>query len=230
MRRTCWTSMLTLVLFASSARATTLGPWTLGPATNGNYEHDGIAGVPGYLYTVTGTSAEVAPIFVDGSVGSWTVTSSLNFARAYGRTLATASNVYVAGGWPPGQPGSNTATVEVASILPDGSLGPWAYTSPMLQPRGNEAGVLGAGRIYVLGNYLGTTSVESAAIQPARGMTAQQQSKLRAMLRRLGAEDLGAKEHPPRRAPQLPRPHVAHPLRGTSASCRRALLSGTSCA
>jgi len=120
MRRTCWTSMLTLVLFASSARATTLGPWTLGPATNGNYEHDGIAGVPGYLYTVTGTSAEVAPIFVDGSVGSWTVTSSLNFARAYGRTLATASNVYVAGGWLPGQPGSTgaghdgTAAVEAA--------------------------------------------------------------------------------------------------------------------
>jgi len=47
-------------------------------------------------------------------------------------------------------------------------------------------------------------------------MTPDQHSKLRAMLRRLGAEDL--KEHPPSRA---------HSLRVTSASCRRALLSGT---
>jgi hypothetical protein len=142
----------------------------LGPATNNSGRANGVAASPrGYLYTVTaGGQAEVASVQADGSLAPWQLTSVANIDRQVAVTVATDSHVYLLGGWP--YPSccalTDNATVEVADINPDGSLGAWTFTAPMLTGRGNHAGTIYGGRIYVFGNFLNSSTVESAAIQP----------------------------------------------------------------
>jgi cysteine-rich repeat protein len=155
---------------AEAAHAATLSPWAVTSPTNAGSAHNGLAGTNTHLYTVTQSgAAEIAPLNPDGSVGTWTVGTSVQFQRQYGTTHVAGTHLYITGGWQfpggdPGAGGQETATVEVASINPDGSLGPWTYTTPMPFPRSNHVGVVAAGRLYVTGDYGGTTSVQSAAI------------------------------------------------------------------
>src|SRR5262249_2374043 len=120
----------------------------------------------GHLYTVTSAGGEVAAIQPDGSVGAWSDTASPELARALATTLAAGCAVYVAGGHTGSDPAAATATVEVALIQADGSLGPWQCTSSMTVPRTNHAGAVAARRLYMLANYGGSNSVESAPILP----------------------------------------------------------------
>lgn len=176
---------LAIVLCARPAPADSLGPWTLGPATNGDWANNGVAGFPGHLYTVTYAGAEVATIQPDGSLSLWLPTASPNLARVAAITLAAGTALYIAGGHTGTDPAAATAMVEVATINADGSLSPWVYTSPMNVPRTNHAGALGAGHVYMLGNYGGSASVESAAILaggtlgPWRSETAMNQARER---------------------------------------------------
>ena len=156
-----------LVTHSTVSLAAGLGPWTLGPPTNNGAAHDGVAGVPGFLYTITnGGTVEVAPIHSDGSLSPWSFTSTPDAARAFGIMVASSSHVYVAGGWTSGCCRTpDNSQVEVATISPDGSLSAWTFTASMTIPRANHAGAVGAGRLYMLANYGGSASVESAAIQ-----------------------------------------------------------------
>src|SRR5439155_2180476 len=85
---------------SSAAQAEALGPWTLGPSTNGGFAHNGVAGVPGHLYEATNIGAvEVAAILPDGSLGAWSVTSALNAARSFAITATAGAHIDIAGGW-----------------------------------------------------------------------------------------------------------------------------------
>lgn len=184
--RCCLLLLFVTVVVVRSAGAASLGPWTVGTATNGSFAHNGIAGVGGNLYTVTAlTQAEAAHLNPDGSLGAWTVAGSLNAARSYAITVASSTHVYVVGGFDGLCCGASRSDTEVAAINPDGTLSPWVVTSSMAVPRSNHAGAIGSGRIYVLGNLGGGTAVESAAIEANgslsawRPETAMQQSRER---------------------------------------------------
>src|ERR1041385_4631568 len=126
--RVVW--ILSVLLSAGPASAAALGPWTVGPMTNGSWTHNGLAGVPGYLYVLTGGgTAEVSAIQPDGSLGEFvSAGGALNFPHTFGSTLATADHLYIAGGWAagpdPGAGGAETATVEAGGINPAGTLTP----------------------------------------------------------------------------------------------------------
>jgi hypothetical protein len=162
------------MIASTVSQAAPLSTWATTAQPAGIWKHNGIAGTASFLYTITGgTQAEVAPIHGDGSLGTWAPTSTLNLARSFAITLATATHVYIAGGFAGGGCcGGNTATVEAAPINLDGTLGPWVDMAPMQVARGNHAGALGAGRLYMLGDYGGDQTVESAAVLPDGSLSA----------------------------------------------------------
>src|SRR5262245_58766872 len=115
--------LFTLIVPPSFAAAGILGPWTAGPATNGYWLNNGIAGGHGHLYIVTSIGGEVSAIQADHSPGPWADTASPNLARSLAVTLATRRAVYIVGGHPGTDPAAGTATVEVAPIQAEGNLG-----------------------------------------------------------------------------------------------------------
>lgn len=133
----------------------------------------GIVYLNGYAYVISGydgsaktAAVEYAPIDANGTVGAWQSTSSVNTSRYASAAVAAQGHVYLIGG----QHDPNwLASVEMATINPDGSLSAWQFTSSLNAPRDNLAAVTAGGYIYALG---GTTnswydigSVEYAAIQ-----------------------------------------------------------------
>ena len=95
----------------------------------------GIAATASHVYVSGGyastsfTSVVSAPIAADGSLASWTAVSPTLIGRAGHRMVATGGHLYVVGGTDTG--GVATASVEVADILADGTLGAFRQTTPL---------------------------------------------------------------------------------------------------
>ena len=117
-----------------------LGAWSSSanvyPSSSLNYG-SGIAAYNGYLYTVGGaagpspTSQSViyAVINSDGTIGSWSTTSSLNTARIWPGVVAYNGYMYAYGGYD----GSNVVSgAEYAVINSNGTLGTWVASSNAL--------------------------------------------------------------------------------------------------
>ena len=111
---------------------------------------------------------EFARILKNGKLDNWQKTSSLNQGRFYLAAAISEGYIYAIGGGsgPLGDNNQPTAVVEKAKILADGSLGPWAYQTPMTTPRRGLKVVSYDKTIFALGGYNGTflTSVERTHI------------------------------------------------------------------
>ena len=122
----------------------------------------------GVLYVMGGTSGtnnatpvattEYARINGDGTVASWTVstslaTGSLTSARSKFKGGAYNGYLYVAGG----QTSTTTVinTVEYASIQTDGSIGAWVATTAFPTARRDHGMVINNGYMYVFGGCTG---------------------------------------------------------------------------
>ncbi|OGX16589.1 MAG: hypothetical protein A2166_01560, partial [Omnitrophica WOR_2 bacterium RBG_13_41_10] len=122
----------------------------------------------GYLYVIGGyagvsditfSSIEYAPINADGSLGSWSSTTSLTTGRYSPASVAYNGYLYVMGGWN----GTNAiSNVEYAPIYYDGTIGSWLPTSPLVVARRLHSSVAYNGYLYVTGGTL--SSVEYAPI------------------------------------------------------------------
>jgi len=106
-------------------------------------------GTDGYGWRDKVAYAEINP---DGSLGSWTYTTSLPLAYGHMGVLVHNGIIYLIGGsstW--GGPGLSHSEVYYASINPDGSVGSWNPTTPLPDRRHWFGAVLMDENIYVIG-------------------------------------------------------------------------------
>ena len=115
----------------------------------------------GYLYILGGSNngptvgtVYFAPINNDGSIGTWTQTSSLNTARNFFLADAYNGYMYVFGGQ---ISGPYTNTVEYAAINPNGTLNAWTEPASMNLPNAEAylSGFAYNGYMYVMGGGAG---------------------------------------------------------------------------
>jgi len=118
-----------------------------------------------HLYAIGGVddngnyvkTVEFARIEKNGDLGSWQQTSSLNQGRFYLAAVVVGQFIYALGGGsgPIGEDNQPIASVERATINPDGSLSSWSIVSYMQLPRRGLKAVVVNNRIYAIGGYSG---------------------------------------------------------------------------
>jgi hypothetical protein len=115
------------------------------------------------------SSVERAVVAPDKSLSAWQFSSSLNVPRTLTTAVATASHVYAIGGAQNATLiGLEIASVEYATIQPDGSLSPWVFTSSLSAGRANAVAMVHGDVLYVLGGYGNgqLKTIERAEIRP----------------------------------------------------------------
>ncbi|MBI2833570.1 MAG: hypothetical protein HYX76_03980 [Acidobacteria bacterium] len=172
------TAMLLVNLFGSrNSAAESLAAWQLTTSLVVSRTTLGVAAANGWLYAIGGTPApstqvsERAAINANGSLQPWQTSTALTTPRQNLAVVSANGEIYALGGQTsPGGPTEHLATVEHASIYPDGSLGAWTATSAMTTRRVEFAAVTNGTFVYALGGYGGAPyfhdTVDRAEINP----------------------------------------------------------------
>ncbi len=115
----------------------------------------------GFVYEIGGsaggaTSAVVdyAPINSNGTLGSWTATTSLPIATEYATSVAYNGYVYEIGGY---NGSAYVATVDYAPINSNGTLGVWTATTSLPAATNSATSVVYNGYVYEIGGYTTAT-------------------------------------------------------------------------
>jgi Concanavalin A-like lectin/glucanases superfamily/Bacterial Ig domain len=126
----------------------------------------------GYLYIVGGntgpsctTTVRMAPINGNGTIGSWSTTSSLPAARCGNVEAVTVANgfMYAAGGF---DNGNVTSAVYYAQINANGTLGAWQTNANSLTIAREYNGLETInGYLYAIGGQAATAGSGSASVQ-----------------------------------------------------------------
>ncbi|MBI2008846.1 hypothetical protein HYS84_00355 [Candidatus Saccharibacteria bacterium] len=145
---------VTSVIYAKINASGSVGTWNSTSALPTTLSDQGAVAVNGYVYAVGGWNGTVvvdsvyyAKINPDGTLGSWTATSSLTAARGQPGVVAAGGYVYAVGGY------NSTAqtTVYYAKINADGTLGTWATTSALSVARAFGGAAVANGYVYYMG-------------------------------------------------------------------------------
>jgi hypothetical protein len=127
-----------------------LSPWLQSTPLPEADQGPGVTVFGDYLYVgVYDGHVWRAHIAADGALGAWQAESSA--APNHGGRLqveAYAGHLYILGGW---DGPTFYADTYVATINGDGSLGPWAATTPMPEPRQHQSVHFHDGRVYIVG-------------------------------------------------------------------------------
>ena len=117
-----------------------------------------------------------APINSDGSLGSWSTTTSFTTARTGAFGGVYGGYAYIAGGTATDHStGDAFGDTQYAQINADGSLGAWRASTTMSLERYSGGFATYKGRLYAVGGIesgVGTRSVQYATINPAGTTTA----------------------------------------------------------
>jgi choice-of-anchor C domain-containing protein len=153
-----------------------LGPWTAASAMLLPRSNHAVMSVGNRIYVLGGVnhcmlsdttpSVEWALVNPDGSLGNWQTTSSMTTGRFQHGAVAVGNHIYAIGGGAAGPIAFNS--VERTVVNPDGSLGPWQATSPLVFARYYLAVAAWGNYIYALGGGDPTSqfdSVERAEVQ-----------------------------------------------------------------
>ena len=126
----------------------------------------------GYLYEIGGYSGsstliatvDYAPINANGTLGSWTATTSLPLATTIATTIAYNGYLYEIAGE---IPGNWSNTVDYAPINADGTIGAWTATSSLIIGTYYATSVAYNGYVYEIGGNSGSSvaAVEVAGLQ-----------------------------------------------------------------
>lgn len=158
----------------------TLGSWATTASLLGVRSTHGAVVYNGYIYVVWGANAggqistvEYAPINSNGTLGTWTATTSMNSTRAY-LWLGVYNGYIYAIGWQTWITGIVTLnSTEYAPINSNGTLGTWVMSSNMISDRERSWVIAYNGYIYVTGGTPGGAALnttEYARIQPVGGI------------------------------------------------------------
>ena len=101
---------------------------------------------------------------------NWRTTTPLAVGRYFPAVASDGRFLWVAAGT---SASGNLADVQVAPILPDGSLGSWTTTTPLPTARGGLSMVAANGSLIAVGGYAGSPAtaadVSTALINPVTG-------------------------------------------------------------
>ena len=135
----------------------TLGSWTATTSLPTATAAAASVTYNGYVYNIGGSTSGVsgtptnvvdyAPINSNGTLGSWTATTSLPMGVLTTDTVTYDGYVYILGGQTSSYNTNNTASVDYAPINSNGTLGPWTATTSL--PYANEAATSVAYNGYV---------------------------------------------------------------------------------
>ena len=158
------------VQYAPLNKNGTVGTWNTTTPLNGT----GTAGMAvtvynGYLYVLGGISVggfklsdvQYAPINSDGSIGTWSATTSLTTARTALAAVAHNGYLYTLGGASTGSFCGCAVflnTVQYAPINSDGSIGTWSATTSFATGESALGTFLYGDFLYVVGGYTGGTT------------------------------------------------------------------------
>ena len=154
------------------------GGWTQASNMVGTDETRAYAQVGKYLYAFGGqdsntptvtAAAEYTSINNDGSLATWTLTTSMNTAIGYGGATAINGCIYYMGG--ENAAGTSQATVQYACPAANGSISAWT-TAPSLSVATTDMGVASYnGYLYGVGGYTSSvqTTTQSAFVNNGGG-------------------------------------------------------------
>ncbi len=151
----------------------TIGVWTATTSlTAGRAYHTSVV-YNGYLYVMGGVDdvgymalndVRYAPINANGTIGSWTATTSFATAR-YGHTSVVYNGyLYIMGGTDDG--GGNINDVQYAPINANGTIGTWTATTSLTPARYYHTSVVYNGYLYVIGGYNGVSKTNDVQYAP----------------------------------------------------------------
>lgn len=135
-----------------------LGPFVPSTPVPTARRGQGLLATDRFVYLIGGGNSMVlddvwyAPIALDGSVGAWVQTSTLVSPRFLHSAVLYRNRIYVLGGSDGVTP---TSTVQTAEIQANGSLSPWAFTTPFAGPRNELAAQAIGDHLYVAGGQAG---------------------------------------------------------------------------
>ena len=143
-----------LVQYAKINADGTLGTWSNTTSfTTSRYGHTSIV-YNGYLYVIGGYSGtatlsdvQYAKINADGTLGTWSNTTSLTVARDSHTSVVYNGYLYVIGGVGI----TYLSDVQYAKINADGTLGTWQTTTRLPATRYGHTSVIYNGYLYVIG-------------------------------------------------------------------------------
>ncbi len=145
------------------------GSWgSAGAFATGRERHASVV-YNGFAYVLGGSNpayladVQVAALLASGAAGAFSATAPLPSPRAGHSAVAYDGYLYVLGGV---GAGGYLDEVQVAPISADGTLGPFAPTTPFSGARAGHTSAVQDGYLYVLGGYDGTT--RRADVQVAR--------------------------------------------------------------
>jgi N-acetylneuraminic acid mutarotase len=133
------------------------------------YNHT-TAAYNGFLYVIGGTTGsaylndiQFAPINSNGTIGTWTATTSFATPRAAHASAVYNGYLYVTGG----TDGTPMSDVQFAPLNADGSVGAWSATSSFTTARSDHTSVAWNGYLYVIGG-IGSASLDDVQVAPIR--------------------------------------------------------------
>ncbi|MEK7600331.1 MAG: carbohydrate binding domain-containing protein [Patescibacteria group bacterium] len=158
-------SALNIVSYAKLNADGTVGSWsTTTNLPNALDSHSGFT-ANGYVYVVggfDGTSNHgetyYAKLNADGTIGSWTATSSLPSGekRTWSSSVVANGYAYVIGGKDNG--GTYRDTTYYAKLNSNGTVGAWAATTTLPQARAIGSAVVANGYVYYIGGEITSTN------------------------------------------------------------------------
>ena len=150
----------------------TVGSWTTTTSfTTGRSSHISEA-YNGFLYVLGGyngsssylSDVQVAPINADGTIGSWSNTTSFPFPVSAHTSALYNGYLYVLGGAT--SPGAELNDVQFAFISSNGTIGSWTATTSFPTARRNHTSVAYNGYLYVIGGYDGSQYLNDVQFAP----------------------------------------------------------------
>ena len=132
--------------------------WTATTSTlNALYGSSAVA-YNGYLYILGGKNSstyynevDYAPINANGSIGSWTATTSFTNGRYWGEATVYNGYIYIAGGCNAGTCSNTLNDVQYAPINANGSLGTWRSTTSFTTGVYGLTAQASDGYLYIMG-------------------------------------------------------------------------------
>ena len=105
------------------------------------------------------------PINEDGTIGAWTIDTSLPQALAHSQAVVTSSRVYLLGGIT--NDSGYVSTIYSAPINEDGTLGAWTIaTNSLPEALAHSQAVVTSNRLYLLGGVNGNSWVSTVRTAP----------------------------------------------------------------
>jgi hypothetical protein len=133
----------------------TLGSWSTATSLPSNFAYSQAIVTKNRVYLLGGhngsahtSTVYTAPINTDGTLGTWTTSSSLPGVLTFSSVAITKNRVYLLGGFN----GSGwSSTVYTAAINSDGTLGTWSTSTSLLNVLGRSISFVTKDRIWLFG-------------------------------------------------------------------------------